>query len=72
MGHTRERPDASPGASLSDRTSVYGGGHGAEGKDERNKSKTEVRLYRFWEYLSEICDGWVIWPGRDSLSLEVG
>ena len=41
MGHTRERPDVFPGVSLTDRTGVDGGGHGAEGKDERNKSKTE-------------------------------
>ena len=73
--HTREGPDVFPGVSLSDRTSVDGGGHGAEGKDERNKSKTDVRLYRFREYISEICDGWVIWgrrPGQDSPSLQFG
>ena len=34
-----------------------------------------MRLYRFGEYISEICDGWVIWgrrPGQDSPSLEFG
>ena len=75
MEHTGQGPDMFPTASLSDGTGVDSGGHGAKGKDEEKKSKIEVRLYRVWEYISEICDGWVS-PGRrpdqDSPSLEFG
>jgi hypothetical protein len=38
MERTREGPDVFPSTSLPNRTDVDGGGHGAEGKDKRNKS----------------------------------
>ena len=59
--HTREGPDVFPRASLSDGAGVDGGGHVAEGKDRRNKSEMEVRLYRVGEEcISEVRDVLVI------------
>lgn len=43
--------------SLSDGTGVDGRSHGAEGKDERDKSEMGLRLYRVGEeYINEVRD----------------
>ena len=75
---TREGPDVFPRGSLPDRTGIEGGGHGAEGKDRRNKSKTGLRFYGVEECISgirNVCDlgsttgaglppleVWPVWP----------
>lgn len=46
------------GASLSDGTSIDGGSHGVEGKDERDKREVKSGFYRVWkECVNEIGDG---------------
>ena len=49
------------GASLPDGTSIKGGGHDVEGKDERDKREVKLRLYRLGKELVTRLVMEVIW-----------